>query len=341
MIGKIHSIVIYPYIDPRDRKDLICLYEHLGFLTKDSSKYKKPVTVLNRQTQDKSEQESRHGERKIPDNCEIPYHCQKCELALGSKELRYGHINNFISSYLEEKTHIVNAWCVDTCQMWLTGFGYAFDLKGGDEGDVFWFIPGDFRYCEDQGDIFTQMISIPDNIIEPAGRLFKYDVCIGEIKVDREDSKQLIDTYGTYGLLANWFPHEAKQIRRITTKPRTEFLAVSRGFLRHALSNRWYPYEQTLVMLLQCLRTEHGERKINKIELGTISDLPQGRDALSGAMQQLERTERVLKLFWREQQFEPVTQWIDTFRRLDTQSEQIRGAALVILANLLRENEIV
>ncbi len=52
-------------------------------------------------------------------------------------------------------------------------------------------------------------------------------------------------------------------------------------------------------------------------------------------MQQVVRTERVLKLFWRENTEKRDTQWPEIFRKLDAQSEQIRGAALVILQNLL------
>ncbi len=98
------------------------------------------------------------------------------------------------------------------------------------------------------------------------------------------------------------------------------------------MDRRWYAYEQTLVMLLRCYIDE---RKVKNVFLGEMSDAAQGRDSLAGAMQQVERTERVLKLFWRERNLED-PQWVEKFRRLDSQSEQIRGAALVILENLLR-----
>ena len=40
------------------------------------------------------------------------------------------------------------------------------------------------------------------------------DMCIGEIATDHNNSKQLIDTYGTFALLYNWFPAEAQEIRQ-------------------------------------------------------------------------------------------------------------------------------
>jgi hypothetical protein len=45
-------------------------------------------------------------------------------------------------------------------------------------------------------------------------------------------------------------------------------------------------------------------RGIKKLELGSIEDDDQGRNRLEDAMQQVERTERVLKLFWRERHIE-------------------------------------
>ena len=51
-------------------------------------------------------------------------------------------------------------------------------------------------------------------------------------------------------------------------------------------------------------------------------------------MQQVERTERVLKTVWRERH-EADPDWIERYRRLETRSEQIRRTALTILQNLL------
>jgi hypothetical protein len=76
---------------------------------------------------------------------------------------------------------------------------------------------------------------------------------------------------------------------------------------------------------------------ILKVKLGAIVDEPEGRDNLASAMQQVERMERMLKLFWREHQQQIGSRsWPDDFRRLDAQSEEVRGAALVILQQILR-----
>jgi hypothetical protein len=163
--------------------------------------------------------------------------------------------------------------------MWLTGLGTAFDVKKDlkEEGDVFWLIPGDYKYKDSKGkDIFDEMVTIPNTVLAR-----ECDLCIGEIDIDTNSSKHLIDTYGTYGLLANWFPNEAQQIRKLTSKPRTEFFAVSRSFLRDLLDKRWYAYEQTLVMLLHCYICG---RKVKNVFLGEMSDAAQGRDSLAGAI---------------------------------------------------------
>lgn len=78
-----------------------------------------------------------------------------------------------------------------------------------------------------------------------------------------------------------------------------------------------------------------GKKQVAREKLGDITDLPEGRETVAQAMAQVERTERVLKSLWREGN-EHKKGWIDDFRLFDQQSEQVRGAALVILQNLLR-----
>ena len=103
------------------------------------------------------------------------------------------------------------------------------------------------------------------------------------------------------------------------------------GFLGEALRQRWYPYEQTVVMLLQAV---FGKKGISRFSVGHISDLPEGRESLASAMLQVERTERVLKALWREHhQADP--DWVEQYRRLATTSNQVRHTALTILHNLL------
>ncbi len=156
-------------------------------------------------------------------------------------------------------------------------------------------------------------------------------MCIGEVATDHNNSKQLIDTYATFALLYNWFPAEAQEIRQFTERPRSEFFAVRHSFLAEVLRHRWYAYEQTVVMLLQAV---FGKKRISRFLVGNISDLPEGRESLASAMQQVERTERVLKALWRERH-QPNSGWIEQYRVLEAQSEQMRRTARTILGNLL------
>ena len=156
-------------------------------------------------------------------------------------------------------------------------------------------------------------------------------ICIGEIHTDHNNSKQLIDDYGTFALLYNWFPEEAQAIREFTERPRSEFFAVRHGFLKQVLHQRWYAYEQTVVMLLQAM---FDQRVVSRYFVGEITDLREGKDSLSSAMQQIERTERVLKTLWRERN-EKKKNWVQRYRELEDQSGQLRRTAFTILGNLL------
>ena len=122
----------------------------------------------------------------------------------------------------------------------------------------------------------------------------------------------------------------------ITTDPypgmnRSEFFALRHCFLGEVLRRRWYPYEQTVVMLLQAV---FSRKRISRFLVGNISDLPEGREPLAPALQQVERTERVLKSVWRERnQFRG--DWIEHYRQLEILSEQARRSAFTILQNHL------
>lgn len=302
---RIHPIVIYPFAHPRDLNHLRALYDQLDkYCGNPNGKFHKPITVLNKQTIDRVV----HPKMSRPE----------------AKEAKKRFVD-FLRKEIEPRSEIVPSWCVDTCQMWLTGFGKAFDSNDA-LAAVYWLIPGDFKYDDPEGHkVLTSFEEIPMLVYE------ERDVALslGEIKVPLNSAKQLIDTYGTYGLLFNWFPAEAQGIRLATEKPRTEFFAISDAYLKYVLTKRWYAYEQTIVLLLQAMAGMNQARGIKKVELGQIQDDELGRNRLEGAMQQVERTERVLKLFWRERHSEDRS-WREDFRRLDRQSEQVRGAAMVI-----------
>jgi hypothetical protein len=97
------------------------------------------------------------------------------------------------------------------------------------------------------------------------------------------------------------------------------------------LRRRWYAYEQTVVMLLHAV---FNNQRISRFFVGHVSDLPEGRESLASAVEQVERTERVLKAFWRERH-QRKSGWAEEYRVLEEQSEQVRRTALAILKNLL------
>jgi hypothetical protein len=291
--SKIHPIVIYPFQQPGDYADLQALYQLVRRLGAEKDRYARPITVLDRKTH-----YSMAGNQAFRD---------------------------FRRHTLTRCSEVLDVWAVDTCQMWYAGLGAAFE-RGGPH-DVYWLIPGDFNYGTTVGQqVLSRLHDLPEIILE-----LDQDLCIGEIATDHNNSKQLLDTYGTFALLYNWFPAEAQEIRQFTERPRSEFFAIRHGFLGEALRQRWYPYEQTVVMLLQAV---FGKKGISRFLVGNISDLPEGREPLASAMQQVERTERVLKAVWREHHHAD-PDWIEQYRRLDARSEQVRRTALTILQNLL------
>ncbi|MGA2177522.1 MAG: hypothetical protein ABSH38_21315 [Verrucomicrobiota bacterium] len=291
--GLIHPVVIYPFQQPENYSDLRHLYEMIARLDGDKKTYARPITVMDRKT----------------------------HLSMAHNAAFLAFKKNTVAPCSE----ILDRWCVDTCQMWYSGLGLAFE-RGG-PNDVYWLIPGDFNYGASVGqEVLERLHDLPEIILE-----LDQDLCIGEIAAAHNQSKQLIDTYGTFALLYNWFPAQAREIRQFTERPRSEFFALRHSFLAEVLAHRWYPYEQTVVMLLHAA---FGHRSISRFFVGDISDLPEGREPLSAIWQQVERTERVLKSLWRERHLDR-RNWIEQYRVLEIRSEQIRRAALTTLENLL------
>jgi hypothetical protein len=285
----IHPVVIYPFRQPEDYKDLEGLYRVIAQLDRNRAAYARPITVLDRKT-----------------HYRVAHQRQ-------FQEFRAGTVTGC--------SDILDAWCVDTCQMWYSGLGMAFE-RGG-PGDVYWLIPGDFNYGSPMGtEVLARLPDLPAICVE-----LSQDLCIGEIATDPGHSKQLIDNHGTFALLYNWFPAEAREIRQYTERPRSEFFAIRHDFLGEMLQRRWYAYEQTVVILLHAI---FGKKHITRFSVGSISDLPEGRESLASAIQQVERAERVMKSLWRERHGAR-TGWSEQYRRLEAQSEQIRRAALIVL----------
>lgn len=289
----IHPIIVFPVRAPRDFSDLKNLYALVDRLDTEKSTYARPLTILDGKT-------SRTAKNK-------------------------GTLRGFLSKVVEPCSDVIEAWCVDTCQMWYTGLGHAF--AEGQPGDVYWLIPGDFDYGSRIGDeVLSRLHDLPEIILD-----LDQDLCIGEICTDHNNPKQIIDTYGTFALLYNWFPAEAQEIRCFTERPRSEFFALRHEFLAELLTTRWYAYEQTVVMLLQAVLHE---KRLSRFWVGNITDLHVEGESLSSAIQQVERTERVLKSVWREHH-EGERGWFDNFRKLELTSTEIRRAATTVLEKLL------
>jgi len=289
----IHPVVIYPFRQPADYSDLTALYDLVARLNADQARYARPVTVLDRKTHFAMEENQAFRE--------------------------------FRQQTVAKHSDVLDAWCVDTCQMWYTGLGHAWEHGRSD--DVYWLIPGDFNYGTPIGQqVLSRLNDLPEIIQE-----LDQDFCVGEIAADHSNPKQLIDTYGTFAMLYNWFPAEAREIRQMTERPRSEFFAIRHAFLGEVLRDRWYAYEQTLVILLKAVLAK---QRISRFSVGDLSDLPQGRESLAAAMQEVERIERVLRSFWRERNQHNRT-WSVEYRALATQSSDIRRTAFTLLDNQL------
>lgn len=292
--GRIHPVIIYPFLPPNYYHDLEELYGLVARLDGEPQRFARPLTVMDRKTI------SRHQGNKA--------------------------FADFRHRTVAKHSDVVEAWCVDTCQMWYTGLGTAMDR--GHSGDAYWLIPGDFNYGSPVGrEVLGRLHDLPEIIQE-----LDQDFCVGEITRDGCDSKCLMDTYGTHALLLNWFPEEAQELRRICERPRSEFFAISHGFLQEMMHQRWYAYEQTLVILLQAV---FSKRRVSRFAVGDLTDLPHGQDTLAAAVQQIERLERVLKMVWRERH-ERERDWFARYRVLEEQSGQIRNTANNLLARLLK-----
>ena len=289
----IHPIVIYPFQQQDDYTDLTELYGLIAKLAASKESYAQPITVMDRKT-----------------------------FNIKSSDKQFTAFRNDV---IKKHSDILDTWCVDTCQMWYSGMGMALD-RGG-PNDVYWLIPGDFDYGNSTGKaVLGKLRDLPEICFE-----LDQDMCVGEIATDQANSKQLIDTYGTFALLYTWFPDEAREIRQYTERPRSEFFAIRHAFLQEMLNQRWYAYEQTVVMLLNAM---FSKKRVTRFLVGNISDLPEGRETFASALKQIERTERVLKNIWLERN-EITPTWKDQYRLLEAKSTQVRRTAMSLLENLL------
>ncbi|MFH1414514.1 MAG: hypothetical protein ABIH89_00290 [Elusimicrobiota bacterium] len=207
-------------------------------------------------------------------------------------------INNKANSFVEDdrfqELEVIETWAVDTCQMWLIGWGYVLDRYPESERIIQ--IPGDIDYIDKEDEFYQNL-----------GYFIKQqdkDITIGDFRPGEEYSaKGLVDTYGTYALLANWFPEISKSIRALSlNRPRSEFINFKASVLHDLLkNNRKFAYEQTLNFIIKSWNFAEKKWKysISVFPLGTLSDERSFRQ-YSGSIDQIERTERILALLWRE-----------------------------------------
>ena len=205
-----------------------------------------------------------------------------------------GDAISFINDKRYPTLEVVQTWSVDTCQTWLAGWGHVLDNYPGSGRIVQ--IPGDIAYVHEDVEFYNNL----GNFIETTGS----DIAIGDFGTgDKYSAKSLVDTYGTYSLLANWFPEVSRGIRALPLhRPRSEFLNVDTAVLRELITkNRTFAYEQTLNFLIKSWDHDNEKWKYNisTFPLGILSDDKSFRD-YSECINQVERIERMLSLLWRE-----------------------------------------
>jgi hypothetical protein len=242
-------------------------------------------------------------------------------------------------AFLEDKrsqtdVEIYKVWSVDTCQMWLAGWGYVID-KYKEQTSRIVLLPGDIESISNKKVFFHKV-----NEFVAMDR--PWDIVIGDFATgDRFNAKDLIDQYGTYALLANWFPEVCQKILQLPlNRPRSEFINIKVSTLTELLEHRKFAYEQTLNILIHSwdFKGRDWRFRIHPFQLGNLKDdssFRQYRDCLD----QIERTERMLKLLWREIN-EPADdsayqEFLNHYDRLDRTSTSIRQNGRVIIRNLL------
>lgn len=207
-------------------------------------------------------------------------------------------IRNDAASFVKDERYktleVVKTWSVDTCQTWLAGWGHVLDNYPNVERIVL--LPGDIDYVNEDVEFYDNL----GRFIETTDS----DIAIGDFGTgDKYSAKSLVDTYGTYSLLANWFPAVSQSIKSLPLhRPRSEFLNIKTTVLRDLLiNNRNFAYEQTLNFLIKCwnFKTSKWRYNITTSPLGSLSDNKSFRD-YRRCVDQIERIERMLALLWRE-----------------------------------------
>ena len=215
-------------------------------------------------------------------------------LVLPKLTLLRGNAASFMKDKRSQTLEVIQTWSVDTCQTWLAGWGYVLDNYPKVERIVQ--IPGDIDYVNEDVEFYNNLGKFI--------KITKSDITIGDFGTGKKyGAKSLVDIYGTYSLLANWFPEISQSIRSLPLhRPRSEFLNIKTSVLRNLLiNNRSFAYEQTLNFLIKSWNYDKAKwkYKVSVFSLGRLSDDKSFRD-YGGCIDQIERIERVLSLLWRE-----------------------------------------
>jgi hypothetical protein len=258
------------------------------------------------------------------------------------------HLATTGRSSLIDKYSVLRVWSVDTCQMWLAGWGKVLDdnydpKRSFPPDEAVVQIPGDLTEIRSRNPLSTNPLAeFLRNLEVMCLELAGADLVVGDFDVYPQKAKQLIDTYGTLPLLYNWFPEVARKLRVVggsgIGRPRSEFIAASTRFLEHFITTkefRKFAYEETLALLIQAILDVDGEWRIDRHDIGIVEDYG-GDRGFREAIDQIERTERMLKVLWRRDHVDARQGFpFDEFEDLDARSTAIRRNALICCRNFL------
>lgn len=274
---------------------------------------------------------------RLIDRCKVVAKDERPVVVLNADTERRGGASAFSLDRRSRALDVHRVWSVDTCQMWLSGWGYVLDKYDKHERLVQ--LPGDLDWVAHSKDFFRHL----DEFLRSGDRV---NLMIGDFEAGgRFDAKSLIDYYGTYALMANWFPEITNRVLQLPlNRPRSEFLNIDVATLRQLLDYRKFAYEQTLNMLIRLwdFQTHDWQRGIvvRSHSLGTLGD-EGSRRQYRECLDQIERAERMLKMLWREIYVPDTTRsdiegvW-ERYHELDQRSTSVRQTARIIIGNLLK-----
>jgi hypothetical protein len=196
----------------------------------------------------------------------------------------------FLPASSEEELTVLAVPSFETCDRWRAGLSYANDTYSAEQAPYFHLWAADFDYDGPHGPC-----------AEAASALLNYsgneDLVVGSF--ESSGSKELIESAATRPLLSNWFPEESAQLLAVgVSKPRSELFRISRAFLGQSLTHRWFPSEQTIHLLLECLWSR-GEYSLAALPLGQIEDDESNRIS-QNVVEQVDRMDLWLSYMWRE-----------------------------------------